>query len=77
MAVLALPFMLVLVPHILGIDSLDLCRASSQQNWMTADILALHIPRCLEEFVSVAETDEAIAFTLRRTLIANNSCLLD
>ena len=76
--ILPLPLMLILViPHILRVDSLDLRGASPQQNRMTANVLPLHIPRRLEEFVSVAETDEAIAFTLRRSLVANNSCLLD
>jgi hypothetical protein len=77
-AVIATLALFVILPMamILWRDSIDLSGTSSQQNRMTADILSLHISRSLEELISIAETHKPIAFALRRTLVADNSCLL-
>lgn len=58
-------------------DSLDLGLGTLDQDWMTANVLALHLFCGLEELVCVGQADETEAFALRGTLVANDPSLLD
>ena len=51
---------------------LDLRGAPPQQHGVAADVLALHVPRGLEEVVSVAKAHESVPLALRRPLVPDH-----
>lgn len=73
---LALALAMLVLVLVLRHNRLDLRRASPQKNRVTPNVLALHIPRRLEEIISVAETHEAVALALGRACIPNHASLL-
>lgn len=51
--------------------------SSLQQNRMTANVFALHLPSRLEIIVSVTEAHKSIPFGFGGALIPDDACLLD
>lgn len=69
-----LVFALLLVVHD---DRLDFGHGAFDQNWMTSDVLALHLASSLEIIIAVGKADETEPFAFRRALVTYDSCLLN